>query len=72
MSTEPTPSYLRIPLGMHIVAVSSEGEEVSGIVNRVTERREFVTRVLVAQDDGPQRRIDLPPWTLSMVNGRPF
>jgi hypothetical protein len=71
MSGEST-SYLRIPLGMHIVAVSPSGEEVSGIVNRVTERREFVTRVLIAQEDGPQRRIDLPPWQLKFVNGRAF
>lgn len=64
--------WLPIPLGMHIVAVSQEGEEVSGIVNRVTERRNFVTRVLIGQDVGPQRRIDLPPWRLKSVNGNPF
>lgn len=62
--------YLRIPLGMHIIAVK-DGEEVSGIVNRVTERRDFITRVLIDQeDDLPQRRIDLPPWQLKTMNGR--
>lgn len=61
--------YLPIPLGMHIVAVN-DGEEVSGIVNRVTERRNFVTRVLVDQDGLPQRRIDFPPWQLKTANGR--
>jgi hypothetical protein len=63
--------YLPIPLGMHIVAVSPDGEEVSGIVNRLTERRNFVTRVLIDQDGLPQRRIDFPPWTLKEANGRP-
>jgi hypothetical protein len=63
--------YLSIPLGMHIVAVSKDGEEVSGIVNRLTERRNFVTRVLVDQDGLPQRRIDFPPWKLKEANGRP-
>jgi hypothetical protein len=63
--------YLPLPLGIHITAISPDGEKVEGIVNRRTERRNFVTRVLVQQDGQPQRRLDFPPWKVTSVNGRP-